>query len=251
MRLSDLVTLIYGLLGIGVGLFFLFGPTSNPPTIVMGVLFVGFGIWMLHDLPHLLSFLSVQHLHLTNTGFQIKDAAYSFADVLHLKFTRVVTRKTINFIPSGRDETAALAITIRNSNRMITFISGPSSATLAFGNLGKSATSSLLEKYEIIRRHTFEQRLSAYASSLDLYGYFVYGGMRIHRNGDVDHPKGRFNISTSEMVRLPTIICINQPHRAGRLRRKTWYAIDTTVDTDVFFFLMERLFNVRWANGPA
>lgn len=246
MRLSEIVSLVFALFIFVFGCAVLF--FSPPIGLVFGSLCIWIGISGLREVSSASQFSSERHLHITNSGFASGSDFYDFADVRHLSFTNVITKKVTNFMASGEDQTVTIEITV--PGKILKFVAGPTTSTWSVGSFGQKPSQSLIEKYRVIAERSFDSRLQRYLQSLDSNGYLIYDSTRILRNGDVQHKAGTFNLkaSSSQLRRGPFTLYL-QPVNGGWVKRVP--TLSTMVDADVFYFLLDKVFEVRWAASSA
>jgi len=173
--------------------------------------------------------LSEDHLIVTNSGFSVGwygGKAFSFSDVQHIKPPHIlVTKVYYNLRYSHERNKVTVEINLLSSPTVLEVVGER-----------KKAPENWLEKYEIIRRNSFQARAARYLTG-QKDGYFTYDRVRIHRNSDVDHPRGKFNLISDKagMRRRPfSIYCEKKIPFLRWLTRYTRFFIDTTVDADVF-----------------
>ena len=230
---------------IGATLHFALG--AFPLGMIIVLCSLGFAILALKEGLRAASYTSEDHLNVTNTGFRLKDQTYAFADVQHIKFYNLITTVTGNF-SKREQQKVTVEIALRGVATVVKVTAGPTLAILGRG-VGKPDSKQLIEKYEIIRQHSFDARAHDYIASLHTFGYFVYDGKRIHQNGDVDHPAGKFNLISrkSDLRRKPFMVFLEDKRWVAKVFvLKPPLAFDTRVDADVFVALLNKLFDIRW-----
>src|SRR5262245_3498171 len=188
-----------------------------------------------------------RQLTLNDTGFFLGKRRYSYFDVEHISFYHAVTQKTLNYAKAGVDHSIKVKLYIKNLRDPLVITAGPQYPTLLGFNFGEEASNSLIDKISEIQKRTFEQRLGPYLLSIQQSGYFFYDGKKIETNGDVHHPRRVVNLR-GEGVRLwkYPFQLVQKVKGGGVLGINKNYYFDTKVDTDVFFFLLDKLFDARW-----
>lgn len=190
-------------------------------------------------------YLSEHVLKLDNDGVRIYREFFNYDDVSHVRFVNIVTRKSVNFISSGQDQSVILELTMKNTPKVQKFVSGPTVVTYGYGSFGASSSKRLISKAETILQNTFQNRVSEYLKSMQQREYFVYDGTKFHASGKVEHPDGEFVLHGRNLKRVPFVVYHEVPS-GSFFRSSKKFAISTEVDADVFFFLLDKLFGIRW-----
>jgi hypothetical protein len=190
--------------------------------------------------------LKESHLTIENEGFIVKNERFAFDEVDSIFFHQTVTQKTMNFFNAGLDHNVELLINIKGRRKPLEFRSGPKYFTWLGGNLGEKASEKLISKYDHIRKHTLKTRISKYINSLEVNQYFIYDEKKFYANGNIESEEWSVNIKEAKpWLRRPFII-YHEVSKAGFFKSGKAYIIKTFVDSDVFYFLLEKLYGIRF-----
>jgi hypothetical protein len=199
------------------------------------------------------SWLVKKNLILDNSGFYIKDRHYLFDDVDSIYFHHTLVQKTVNFVASGIDHDVTVKIYLRSQPTPLTINSGAIRGygfylSYGFGSFGKNSSESLRAKCEEICRRTFEQRCRKYAASLKKNGYFIYDGKKFCENGDLGADNWKINLFRDKpFLKKPFVIWHEKSRQFSLLFGPQRFEIETTMDADVFFYLMDKIYHLRWS----
>lgn len=192
-------------------------------------------------------------IRLDGVGFYLDGIHYPFDDVDSLRFYYVVTKKKVNFRSAGTDYNAELDIYLVGCERPIEVRTSPVKHFFDM-NASEPEAALVLDLHREIARSTYRSRLARYLEMLENDGYFYYDNKQIFRNGIVSD--GRRDISLlRDRPLLKSPFEIFQPAPAPKSfadRVKTFvsarqdFAISTQFDSDVFFAILEKYFNLQW-----
>lgn len=187
------------------------------------------------------------HLTLTKTGFAIKDHHYNYDDVEHIYFHYLQERKSISFRHVGTDHYVDVQLYMKGSPRPVIIQTGAPFIGFTRASYGEVDSLNLIHKLSEIQRHSAQHRLQGYLGSLKRSGYFHYDGKKIEANGNVHYP-GRVIPLRGDVPIFKGPFYVYHEVKGGRLFglfNKRYY-LNTTTDADVFFFILDKLFNLRW-----
>ncbi len=186
-----------------------------------------------------------KHFILDNDGFFIKEERFHYKDVDATYFYYVQTQKAINFAAAGVDNSVTIKIYLKTRAKPITINAGPQYFSLPYFSLGRKPTELLIAKFNEISRLTFNQRAEKYLKSMQEKGYFLYDGKKFFKDGDVVSDKWQANFYTDKpWLKRPFFIF---HEKKTPLFFSKYYQFETTMDTDVLFWLLERMYNLRWS----
>jgi hypothetical protein len=188
-----------------------------------------------------------RHLILDDTGFSIKGERYVYSVIDGLYFYRVQVQKTVNiFAPAGIDHKSDLKIYVQKIAKPLIVRAGVRHVTVMGLNFGKNSSERLAAKYAELSQRSFKQRLDKYAGMLEKYGYFLYDDAKIHADGLVQGSGWSFNLKTDRPIMRVPFAIFHERKGTGFLGGSKRYALDTTIDADVFFTILHKLFGLHW-----
>jgi hypothetical protein len=213
---------------------------DSPGGVFFGLLFLVFGIGPIFPFIREARSYTPDHLRIRSTGITLldhPDRFVPFDKIRHVKLHYQVTHKSVNFARSGADHNVKVELTVDGEQRPLRIRAGPLLAP-TIGTYGEGDSAVLLSDYKRICSESFETRCAHYVQEIRRDGFFSYDGKRFYMDGDVPFSDGSINLRTMAVMRDPFAL------ECGHRR------IHTGVDTDIFFWLLERLFGIAIeANG--
>jgi hypothetical protein len=180
---------------------------------------------------------------------------YNFEDIVSISYYYLVTRHSFNLVPTGSEHTLSAIVHFRNADPILV---QPRlyAASLSFPSVKRRIKEQVAEtqdKIFTLMRATFAQRARSYTNMMEGSGYFVYDNKRFYRNGTIEFGEAGtrvFHIGGNDKLYKRDFEVFSERDSffskiADKLSRSQ-LRISTMTDPDVFFFLMERYFGLRW-----
>jgi hypothetical protein len=117
-------------------------------------------------------------------------------------------------------------------------------ACLSGMDFWQNSSEALTAKFQEICRRTFERRYEKYATSSEKNGYFIYDGEKFFENGDVEADDWKLNLFRDKFLKGPFVIYHDKSRKYQFLFGPQRSEIATTMDTDVFFYLMDKIYHL-------
>jgi hypothetical protein len=175
-----------------------------------------------------------EDLQVEDNGFRLQHQFWPFDNIRQVKCYYVVTRQ------KGRGRQLVIELAIDSEKRPKRIYADPVLRRLSelWGRHRQDHSSAdLLFKYERLCKGSFETRCAHYVDEIKRNGFFTYNGKRFHLDGDIVYRDGLANIRMEVITRAP--FAFNVGTRWDR-------RVSTQVDADVFYWLLERLFGIRF-----
>jgi hypothetical protein len=190
---------------------------------------------------------------LTNTGFIYDGCEHAYDQVTSLYFYYEVTKVSVLLVHAGNEHKADLDIYAEGCTKPIKIRTGISLNFLRDDyTASESRAKSVIALYEHLAKQTFPFRLQRYVSMMDKHGYFFYDNKKVFTDGRVSDGNRQINFNTDKPIyRKPFMVYYKTQKTLGEqllnlLVSRQDFIISTRRDADVFFFLIERLFGLRW-----
>ena len=183
--------------------------------------------------------------------FTFDGQDYEYERVVSLFFYYVVTEVRMNVVlHAGTEHQADLDIYVDAVRKPIKIRTGMYLTYLTIDRTQKRAQS-VLELYQALAQLTFKTRLRRYVTALETHGFFEYDGKKVYGDGRVSDGKREINLRTSRPLwRKPFMLYYETEKSLGEKLLHLWtlqdFIIVTRFDADVFFFLLEQMFALRW-----
>lgn len=186
---------------------------------------------------------------LTDTGFHYTGIAYRFEDVVAVRSYRMVHElKTIGV---GSDSTHAISILfILKDGENVQVTEQPTWTSSS----KEDKVEMLQTAFDLVCKHTFQQRVTKYTNQIQLHGYFEYSGWRFFPDQqkviDVGTSKA-YPIQGTQFLRSYGFIEVKgsaEGFGQKMLKQITGkrIGIGTLDDPDVFFALLAHYFKLSW-----
>jgi hypothetical protein len=194
---------------------------------------------------------------LTKTGFIYDGSEHAYGQVTSLYFYYEVTKVSVLLFHAGNKHEANLEIYAEGCPKPIKIRTGVSLNPLADNPMtdnytaSEKRTKSVIALYEQLAKQTFPFRLQRHVSMMDKHGYFFYDNKKVFADGRVSDGNRQINFNTDRPIcRKPFMVYYEtrktlREHLMNLLMPQD-FIISTRYDADVFFFLIERLFGLRW-----
>ena len=184
-------------------------------------------------------------------SFVYKDRLYKFADIKNIYFEWMNINQYRNFTKIQEAQKIEVKLLMTDGDKIrISF----DESGFWYGSKKKKEEdiNNLKEVYSYIAAKTFENRLSYYLRQIEKNGFFEYGGCQFYPNNKIGFQGRDFLLNSSTFVNWGSWI---------EMRKKNWGMLDkmkreltltklpsfeTNEDTDVIFFLLDKLFGLRW-----
>lgn len=184
-------------------------------------------------------------------SFSYKDKVYDFANIKTIYFEWMNINQYMNFTKIQEAQKIDLKLYMLDGEKI----------RIAFDERGfwygskekkKEDIDNLKEVYSFIAKKTFQNRHSNYLRQIEKNGFFEYGGCQFYPNNKIVFRGRDFLLNSSTFVNLGSWI---------EMRKKDWGLLnkvkreltltklpsfETNEDTDVLFFLLDKLFGLRW-----
>ena len=192
-------------------------------------------------------------IEIYTTSFQYQDAEYSYDLVDSIRFYYVITRRRINFIPSGTDYKAELDIYVSTLTNPISIRTSSLMEVLVFGiNRSETRADQVGTLYQQIAHPTYHFRLAKYLKKFEKEGFINYDHKKIFKNGTVsDGSREICLMNNTKLLKAPFELIQRTPNSLSKklkeqLLGRQDFVISTQFDQDVLFTILERYFNLRW-----
>ena len=190
---------------------------------------------------------------LKNTGFIYDGCEHAYDQVTSLDFYYVVTKVSVLLFHAGNKHKADLDIYAEGCSKPIKIRTGFTLNPLADDyTASEKDAKSVIALYEQLAKQTFPFRLQRYVSMMDKHGYFFYDNKKVFADARVSDGKRQINFKTDRPIyRKPFEVYYETQKALGErlLNLLVWrqdFIISTRHDADVFFFLIDRLFGLRF-----
>jgi len=192
-----------------------------------------------------------KHFVLLSDGFSFKGQQFHDDEIAHIFFElRHTTIKTNILLTSGSLDAAFLEIHLKNGRKIeISSESGFAPQAWVFKDKPEER-SQITQAYQKISKRTADMRLSFYLDQLETNGYFVYEKCLFYPQEKVVIGGKKFSLEDSQFSKSATHISLNRKNPSFLDKvAKQWNGgahFNTQIDRDIIFFLLDKLFNVRW-----
>lgn len=185
---------------------------------------------------------------LTAEGFTHAGLNYRFADVVETVVLRSVLETKVLLVGSDYDHSISVIFGMRSGER-VQLTEQPT----WFGSSKRDKVEAIQEIYDVVSKKSFEFRADKYVLQLNEKGYFDYSGWRFfpeeHKIVNLESQRA-YSTSTAQLMKSYGFIAVasETDGAAEKLRQriKGRAGIGTLQDTDVFFWLLEQYFGLRW-----
>jgi len=194
--------------------------------------------------------------------FEYGNHEYNYQDIKHIDYDTLKTTTILGFMPVWESETAV--ITVYHGGETVIKEKGKASFSIEKNMVNLYAV------YKYLSEASFITRFNRYAESISANGYFSYDGSRFFADGQLE-TRNQQKLSLSDWTinnhgsffqltpRDPTVMdkigqgLSNVPINAA-LWKKRFHGdltIHTTIDKDVFYSLMLRIYNIKFPFNSA
>lgn len=190
----------------------------------------------------------IEDLEFADRKFVFRSRDYVFSEITGISFTAVVTRHSINGIPTGKTYNAKLAVHLNGEQVHIESQKG------WLGRLKADGMEALQRANSILSQVTFSYRVAAYEAQFEKTGFFDYAGIQFHKDGYV-FQSGReigsvrdgnltFHLSAFQLT------LVRKTHGLGQKVAKAFInndiVIDLTLNRDCVLYMLKRVYGLSW-----
>jgi len=195
-----------------------------------------------------LEFDLVPDLRLDDDFFVHKGHRYQYSEITSIEFGAVITKHSVNFIPTGKSYDAKLTVSTITGH---VFEIKPAKSWL--GKLKAPAFRELQNVNSALSFMTFNFRVQIYETQLRDSNFFRMGGYEFHRNGDLSK-SGKYitNLKDgSHNFHLDAFnVTISKKKKSIAERLKASWSGESTIyigkDRDCFIYLLSEIYGLRW-----
>ena len=184
-----------------------------------------------------------KHLIIDDNGFYLKNEYYQFKDVTKISYYHEEIHKRVNFfVKAGIDHEVTVWIYLLNNSKPLRISSTAIISTVGMPgfNGGGKTSDSLLSKFAILAKNTYEFRVKKYIDYIEKYNYFLYDNKKFYMNGDVEFKNIRANlIHDKTWGKAPFELYYE--NKTG-LFSKDRISVSTLEDRDIFELLISEIY---------
>lgn len=188
-------------------------------------------------------------ISVSEEGFDYKNFFFQLDDIQHIKFYWGRTKKVIapfkNSPGYNSGEDMNIGIIVGSNSSVLT------SNTWTWFAHGTDKCKEFYNGYFYLSKKTFLNRYKGYLKDLNELGYFKYENTKFHIDGKIIQKNGKA-IHYKDAGFYKTAFGLEIRNKTEGLHKKVWRSawgpseISTDLDQDIFFFLLEKLFGLRW-----
>jgi hypothetical protein len=188
---------------------------------------------------------------LRDAQFTVQNAIFDYEAVASIRFQYTAIKlMAAGLVHQGTVHHPELDIYIRNQERPLKiklpwgFVANPVTHT-------KKKADELIAVYDELSRRTFSVRAHRYLHQIEKEHYFIYDNKTFTTDGQVLTNAGSllFVIFDVQLLKYPfEVRCVakgNMLEKASRMFTRS-HVIKTEYDRDVFFALLDQMYNIRW-----
>jgi hypothetical protein len=192
-----------------------------------------------------------EQFKLLDGGFAWKGNDFKFTQIKHLLFVRVATTHSVNCVKVGVAQSAALRVIVETGEEI----------NLDFNEAGffvgsikdkKVDIKNLEQLYLYLAQCSFDHRLANYLRELEFKGYFTVGDCKFYPRDKIVHQKTAFPLDSITLLKGAGYVEIRKKNQGLWEKIKNnltvFPQINSRIDTDVLFHLLDKLFGIRWKN---
>ena len=189
---------------------------------------------------------------LTTSGFLYEGCEHAYDQVTSLYFYNQITQFTVFLIPARSEHKAELHIHAEGCPKPIKIqTEAPLNFLVNKSTALENSAKSVIALYHELAKRTFKFRLQRYVAMIEKHGYFFYDNKKIFADGRVSDGDRQINLNTDRPIcRMPFLVYYQTQKTLGQkllnLVKLQDFFISTTHDADVFLFLLDSLFGLRW-----
>lgn len=174
-------------------------------------------------------------------------------EIEHIEFTALVTKHSINLVPTGTTYSADLFLHLNGGARLQI-----QQESAFLGTKKKQRYEAVMRAASMLMSITFDQRVEAYEQQLEQKNFVVWGDYQLHRKGDLFR-RNQFRLNILD----PGVICSLEPFSAVVRKKPSGFGerlkslvssqdetIDLSIDKDCFLHIMKNQFGLSWATQP-
>lgn len=187
--------------------------------------------------------------NLNGNNFSYKEKDYSINNILHISFYRAITHHKTNFIETGKTEEVRLQLAMDSGEKVNISVD---ELGFLFNKNKSSQINTVVEFYSYLSSFTFKRRLSYYESQIKSNGYFIYDKCYFYSNDKIVFRGKEFSLKSTSFLKGYGYIEMRKKDfgMLDKLKREMSLTkipqFNTTVDTDVIFYLLKEYFSLNW-----
>jgi hypothetical protein len=210
---------------------------------------------------------SKKKFELHENEFTYSGKPYKYDDILHISYEGVVIDYKVNFVFADELKNAYLEIDFKSENKIRHKIQ-EAQYLVGFSQDKSALIEELKQVFFRLLRESFESRLAGYERQIDQFGYYIWdwdsaddkaklsprtrsiirerdGAVFSMSNSEFSRTSSEFRMETKEAC--PDLSIGNKiARKLLRIGMGLGGSLSTKRDPDVFYYLMDRYFGIRW-----
>ena len=195
----------------------------------------------------------LDRLTLFNERFEYDGKSHKFSEIEHIEFTALVTKHSVNLVPTGTTYSADLYLHLGGGARLRI-----NQERKFLGAKKKQRYEAVIRAASMLMSITFDQRVELYERQLEKKNFVVWGDHQLHRKGDL-FCKNQFRLNILDSG----VTCLLEPFSITARKKPSGFGerlkslvssldetIDLSIDKDCFLYIMKRQFGLSWASQP-
>jgi DnaJ like chaperone protein len=195
----------------------------------------------------------LDRLTLFDERFEYDGKSHNYSEIEHIEFTAVITKHSVNFLPTGTTYSAELFLHLAGGTRLKV-----EQERVFLGTNKKQRYEAVIRAASMLMSITFDQRVESYERQLEQKSFVEWGDHQLHKLGDLFY-RNQFRMN----IRESGVTCSLQPFSVIVSKKATGFGewvkslisgqveiIDLSIDKDCFLYLMKTLFSLSWSGQP-
>ncbi len=195
----------------------------------------------------------LDRLTLFDDRFEYDRKSFKYNEIEHIEFTALVTKHSVNFVPTGTTYSADLFLHLAGGKRLQI-----NQERTFLGTKKKQRYEAVMRAASMLMSITFDQRMGTYERQMEQKNFVVWGDHQLHKNGDLFRKNQfRLNILDSNVTCLlePFIVTARKKPSGFGERLKSLVSsqdetIDLSIDKDCFLYILKHQFHLSWSTQP-